>query len=321
MDIINDPTDIFELLNKTMNQKDSVFISRIGGSDFKAVAEYIDHPGQINSSTWVDFHLKKVRDLNGYFDFESKLENFEKYLNLLYDSYKSSDIIAYAGKTITNFEKTKSRGTLSFPENQKKLIREVCSNKRCVDWQSLCLNPRQFLDSMKVWAKDKKILVVSPFSESISLQFEKKDNLFHNFVYPKFHLVTYTSSVTYNNNEDTPSSLSVSTSDWIEECQKMMSEISQLDFDVALLSCGSYALPLGNFISNALQKKAIYTGVAINYYFNIYGENLKDRYEPFGCNLDYQIDALEYEKVRKIKGGKQYGEGISAYFGRRKHKG
>lgn len=317
MNIINDPADILNLLNQTMDKKDSIFISRIGGSDFKAVAEYIDNPDQINSSTWVDFHLKRVRDLNGFFDFESKLENFEKYLNICYDAYKSSAIIAYAGKTIPNFEKTISRGRLSFPENQEKFIKEVCANKNCVDWQSLCLNPRKFLDSMKVWAKDKKILIVSPFSESIRLQFEKKDNLFYNFVYPKFHLVTYTSSITYNNDEDNPTSLNVSTSNWVEECQKMMKEISQLDFDVALLSCGSYALPIGNFIDIVLQKKAIYTGVAMNYYFNIYGENLKDRYEAFGCNLDYQIDPIENEKVGKIKGGRQYGEGMCAYFGRK----
>ena len=40
----------------------------------------------------------------------------------------------------------------------------------------------------------------------------------------------------------------------------MCQEIKKLDFDIALLGCGGYGLPLCNFIIKDMDKSAIYIG-------------------------------------------------------------
>ena len=61
-------------------------------------------------------------------------------------------------------------------------------------------------------------------------------------------------------------------SSWTESLEIMKSDISKIDFDIALLGCSTYGLPLVNFISKKLNKSAIYIGGAIQIMFGIKGE-------------------------------------------------
>ena len=104
----------------------------------------------------------------------------------------------------------------------------------------------------------------------------------------------------------------------------MAEEIADIDFDIALLSCGSYAMHLGNYIKDSLNKKSIYLGGILNMYFNIYGErynpdgNYKFIYENAGLNLDYQIDPLELDHIDRINSGRgKRTESLNAYFGKK----
>ena len=55
----------------------------------------------------------------------------------------------------------------------------------------------------------------------------------------------------------------------------MCNDIKKLDFDIALLGCGGYGLPLCNFIYDKLGKSAIYVGGAIQLLFGVYGNRWK----------------------------------------------
>jgi hypothetical protein len=51
----------------------------------------------------------------------------------------------------------------------------------------------------------------------------------------------------------------------------MCKDIAALDFDIALLGCGGYGLPLCNFIKTKLKKSAIYIGGGLQLLFGISG--------------------------------------------------
>ena len=51
----------------------------------------------------------------------------------------------------------------------------------------------------------------------------------------------------------------------------MCDEISKIDFDIALLGCGGYGLPLCNFIKEKLNKSAIYVGGGLQLLFGVMG--------------------------------------------------
>jgi hypothetical protein len=52
----------------------------------------------------------------------------------------------------------------------------------------------------------------------------------------------------------------------------MCKDIEKIDFDIALLGCGGYGLPLCNFIKSKLNKSAIYIGGGLQLLFGVMGE-------------------------------------------------
>jgi len=59
---------------------------------------------------------------------------------------------------------------------------------------------------------------------------------------------------------------------WYETFKIMCDDIKGLEFDIALLSCGGYGMPLCNFIKNDLKKSAIYIGGGLQLLFGVIGE-------------------------------------------------
>ena len=52
----------------------------------------------------------------------------------------------------------------------------------------------------------------------------------------------------------------------------MCNDIKDLDFDIALLGCGGYGLPLCNFIYKKMNKSAIYVGGGLQVLFGVMGK-------------------------------------------------
>ena len=52
----------------------------------------------------------------------------------------------------------------------------------------------------------------------------------------------------------------------------MCNDIKKIDFDIALLGCGGYGLPLSDFIYTKMKKSAVYVGGGIQLLFGIMGK-------------------------------------------------
>jgi hypothetical protein len=317
VNIIHSSEKIIEFFNSYIQEQQPCFISRIGGSDFELVCDYYNDPSIIYNDTWYSKGVIKVKELNGYFDFNNSRECFQLYLDTLLNSYKNSDVLAYAGKMekhIRFFINGKSQIDPRF----KPFLEYISQDKILINWVQFIQEVRPFLTSFSTWAGGKKILFVSPFSKSIEHQYQYKDKLFLDYQYPDFTLKTYNTRITYNNQEDTKDSLKLLTNNWHEECLRLSDEISTIDFDIALLSCGSYAMFLGDYIKNTLKKKALYFGGSLNLYFNIYGKRFEPLYNQIKLNRDYQIEPFENSLVENISGGRKYeNEALDAYFGKK----
>ena len=57
----------------------------------------------------------------------------------------------------------------------------------------------------------------------------------------------------------------------------MCNDIKNLDFDIALLGCGGYGLPLCNFIKMDMNKSAIYIGGGLQLLFGVMGRRWENR--------------------------------------------
>jgi hypothetical protein len=127
------------------------------------------------------------------------------------------------------------------------------------------VEPYYFDEPWSESLKNKKVLIINPFSQSIRYQYKKREKLWQNpNILPEFDLKTYATVQSVGGKGPHSS--------WIESLNFMKDEISEIDFDIALLGCGSYGLPLVNFIKNKMNKTAIYVGGAVQIIFGIKGK-------------------------------------------------
>lgn len=122
----------------------------------------------------------------------------------------------------------------------------------------------------KVWTKalkGKRVLVISPFTETIRQQYEKRELLFPGKeILPEFgELLTYKSLMTIGDMKDERFAT------WFEALEHMKREILLMNFDIALLGCGAYGFPLAAEIKKA-GKQAVHMGGVLQILFGIMGK-------------------------------------------------
>lgn len=151
--------------------------------------------------------------------------------------------------------------------------------------------------------KGKKVLVVTPFTETVESQYKNRDKLFIDkdafcktdsdidigdegnakdaysyldskdasdmaneagYRLPEFELLTYKSLLTVGDLRDDRFKT------WFDALEFMTEEILKLDFDIALLGCGAYGMALAARIKKA-DKQAIHMGGTTQLVFGIMG--------------------------------------------------
>lgn len=115
------------------------------------------------------------------------------------------------------------------------------------------------------YLKNKRVLVINPFVDSFKKQLSNNFQIFNDkklfddeqeFIFYKSY-----QTMSYNFVHE----------DWVETFNIMCDDIQKLNFDVAILGCGGYGLPLCNFIKDKLNKQAIYIGGGIQLMFGVMG--------------------------------------------------
>lgn len=152
------------------------------------------------------------------------------------------------------------------------------------------------------YLKGKKVLVVHPFVDSIKSQYENnRERLFDDpDVLPEFKELILVKAV--------QSIVGTKTiyKDWFEALKHMEDEISRLDFDVALIGCGAYGMPLAAHVKR-MGKQAVHLAGWTQMLFGIYGNRWVQDQPACGKFInDYWIRPLESEKpqgAEKVEGG------------------
>jgi hypothetical protein len=149
--------------------------------------------------------------------------------------------------------------------------------------------------------KGKKVLVIHPFEETIQKQYKIRKHLFdHPDILPEFELITLKAI-------QSAAGVTVPYKDWFEALKHMEDQIADIDFDICILGCGAYGLPLAAHVKR-LGKKAIHMGGGTQLLFGIKGKrwdnpnygkeyNLTELFTKPYCSLynDYWIKPLKNE--------------------------
>lgn len=145
--------------------------------------------------------------------------------------------------------------------------------------------------------KGKKVLVIHPFADTITAQYAKRERLWeNNDILPEFTLITLKAVQTQCGEID------FRFPTWFDALNYMEKKI---DFDVALIGCGAYGLPLAAAVKE-MGKQAIHLGGATQILFGIIGKRWEQ--SPFfkAFMNEYWVRPSEEEKPKhadRVEGG------------------
>ena len=225
---------------------------------------------QINYLTWESGVINNMINWSGFFGHSNN--NAKKYTKLVYEDAKEIDIL---GSWL----------------NKEALFNKLLKKKIIIPLADL--EPYFHENPWSEHLSGKKVLVIHPFNKSIEQQYLKRSFLFENDrVLPKFDLITLKSVQTIGGMKSDFNS-------WFEALEHMKSQISEIEFDVAIIGCGAYGFNLAAHIKR-MGKIAIHLGGSVQILFGIKGrrwENIPLINQMFNS---YWIRPLDSEKPQAI---------------------
>ena len=121
------------------------------------------------------------------------------------------------------------------------------------------------------WSKnleEKKILIISPFVDTIESQYKKREDLWEREIIPNMTLEYIKAPLSHYIKQSSFSS-------WKEALDDMKAQMRKLDFDVCLVGAGAWSLPLA-VEAKALGKIGIHLGGPLQVLFGIKGRRWDD---------------------------------------------
>ena len=227
---------LIDLLNNNKN----FMVGRLGANEAKAVL-YPSLPKVFKYLT-KKIIFKRMFVWSGFFPVNE--ESIIKFSNFYKSALNDTDVLAswrIEEKFISEAYKIKSKIKL-------KELEPYYSNN---PWTKLL--------------KKKKILIIHPFTETIISQYRNRKKIFNNEdILPEFELDTV-KAVQSLSGEDNRFK------NWFESLEYMKDEIAKKDFDIALIGCGAYGLPLASHVKR-LGKIGIHMGGCLQLLFGIKGK-------------------------------------------------
>ncbi|MDD2337021.1 MAG: hypothetical protein PHD01_10645 [Geobacteraceae bacterium] len=147
--------------------------------------------------------------------------------------------------------------------------------------------------------KGKKILVIHPFEDSIQKQYSLRTKIWDNpDILPEFELKTLRAVQTIAGEKS-------EYKNWFEALNAMKERTSSIDFDIALIGCGAYGLPLSAHVKR-MGKQAVHLAGWTQVLFGIKGKRWIDNPRVARLMNRYWAHPLSSEvpqKYRTIEGG------------------
>lgn len=201
-----------------------------------------------NHTIGLELPLDSLQNNAGVFPV-TDIDTVEKYLNISKSAAHEVDYLLF-GAWCRNLEE----------------LRDLYSNDGLLCFWSL------WPDKKNKWLqalKNKKVLIIHPFSELMERQYnEKRELLFKDKCLPLFEYIGYKAINSIGGESEYEN--------WIQAYEKMMYDISKIHFDVALVGCGAYGMPIAAYIKSKLNKPAIHIGGTLQLFFGVKGKRWDD---------------------------------------------
>ena len=214
--------------------------ARCGATEMRCVEEYLA------KGNFSDKIRKEISELSGVFPTTD--ENLKKFCKFYIDCTAQADLLALWG---VGAESKVARGL----DREKTKFMELTA-----------LEPYYFNNPWSAALKNKKVLVIHPFANSILKQYRKREKLFEDpNVLPEFSSLECIQAVQSIAGQKTEYAT------WFDALEHMKKKISKCDFDVAIIGAGAYSLPLAAYVKQ-IGKIAVQMSGSTQILFGIKGK-------------------------------------------------
>ncbi len=225
-----------------------LMISRFGNTELQTMVNYIDAYEMGNAKEteplfkeWFD----NLQKLSGFFPSDETLA--KKFVDEMIRACKKTDLLAMWHCNMEDYFISRY-----MPEVSLTYISWI-ESWRCDEPWTAAL-------------KGKKVLVIHPFESTIRAQYDKRELLFSNEnVLPEFELITLKAVQTIAGEKDERFTT------WFEALDYMYTEAMKKEFDIAIIGCGAYGMPLAAKLREQ-GKQVVHMGGATQLLFGIKGK-------------------------------------------------
>lgn len=242
-------------IKEIIQQNKPFFIGRIAGCELKVAYFY----QQGNLLDIVD-ELRELENNAGIYTKDTT--SLAEYTRRLIESYDHCTVIAEWEQTGKVFAHTGS--------GQEFITKRTQSIPKI---DARALEPYYFKDSWMPALKGKKILIVHPFSKTLSKQVENLKKVFPNqswFEECEFQFVQ--PPLTLAGNHDNK--------DWQEHLKPFLESLREVkEFDIALVAAGGYGMLVADYIFKDIGRSVMYIGGALQLFFGVIGKRWFDNKE------------------------------------------
>jgi len=282
-----------DYIRDLLHKGDPCMISKFGTVELNALVNYLLYAKAHHSLIeYLDFFRGKIQNV-GWLD--------RKSLKVLCNNagFFPNDVSLLPDFFDTNYKALKQIDVLgSYIANEKYFKKELATAKK-VNLDGYYA-PFYYRDP---WTKElagKKVLVIHPFAEDILSQYKNHRTLIWKDpdILPEFELITYKS---------VQSILGIKTpyKNWFEALKKMENDISKIDFDIALIGCGAYGMPLAAYVKS-LGKQAIHLAGWTQVLFGIIGTRWQNNPRVAPMMNEYWIHPSKQnipKEAKKVENG------------------
>lgn len=199
-------------------------------------------------------HKKRLCENAGFFPFPDNTSG-KQYVDVMKEAAKAADVLFYWE---TGFQKYLVENF--FREN---IVLTYLDN----------LQPCFNMKEDRIWTealRGKKVLMIHPFAETIKKQYARRELLWEDQrILPDFELHVIRAVQTIAGTRDDRFAT------WFEALEYMYTEAMKVSFDIAIIACGAYGMPLAAMLKRA-GKQAIHWGGMSQIWMGIKGARWDD---------------------------------------------
>lgn len=238
-----------------VSENGGLCIAKFGTVELTNLLAYIAASHKVKSPQELYYYLRGYQELfpvdtfaslchnAGFFPVDINLGN--RWMRMVLNDLKDIDILG------------------SYQRNERRLKKELHHTVK-IEIQSY-LAPYLFEKPWTSALRGKRVLVVSPFTDSIVKQYARRELLFDNpEVLPEFAELIPLKAV--QSIAGTPTGYS----DWFTALDSMKAQMSSIDYDVALIGCGAYGMHLAAQ-AKRMGRIGVHTAGWTQMLFGVYG--------------------------------------------------